>query len=105
MNGKTDRTGGIGFITAGKTQQHLICISLQEAMEINPSLKFNYEIKNNNTLIFTFNQILGVKELAAVKSELLSELSIMLNQVIVSVINEIEIGGKLNRTVVSAVFK
>ena len=35
MNGKTDRTGGIGFITAGKTQQHLICISLQEAMEIN----------------------------------------------------------------------
>ena len=104
MNSKFDRTGGVGLIKSGKTQQHLICISFGEAMKINPSLKFTYKLKDSS-LIITFNQILGEDVIATVKKELSSDISALANQVITTVSNDIETVGKLNNTVVTAVFK
>ena len=72
-------------------------------MKINPSLKFTYKLEDSS-LIITFNQILG-DVIEAVKKELASDISVLVNQVIITVSNNIETVGKLNNTVVTAVFK
>ena len=99
-----DRTGGIGKISSGSTTSHLIAISFTEAIRVNPSLKFTHKL-HNNSLVITFNQILGVIELKTVENELKDNLSDLITDTKIIVTNNIGDGDSLNYTIVTAIFK